>query len=489
MVDQSFFIAMEYLDGECLARVMGEGIKRGTPMPVPLAAVVVSQMCKGLHHAHSLTDGEGQLLGLVHRDVSPQNVMVLNDGGVKLLDFGIAKARERLSETTTTGMKGKYAYMSPEQCQGLPVNRRSDIFSCGVVLWETLTRRRLFKHQSKLMVLKMITEGRVPPPSKLNPEVPEVLDAVALKALCKLPAERFGTALEMSTAIEQGLMQSGIALGVSHVAEYMQRVFGEDQRFRRGWINSAASSQEMPQDIHTSEYFLDMIPDSTTVISFSRSAVGTSVGRPMSERQSPVWWILTAVFATLAAVAAVVLLLLTPEDRTESRLSIETTPPGATVIVDGERRAGSTPASVFDVAPGKHVVQLVLRGHVPWKRHVTIAPGETFRMEAVLLALAEAGPPPPVDAAVPDLAPAPDSRVVRPAYHRIRDQGLLNLATTPWAGIYHGRRFLGNTPLVRAKLPTGTIRLRAVNLAAGIDTAFKVTIVKDQLTRKAVKLK
>jgi len=504
LAEQTFFIAMEYLDGESLARVMGEGIKRGNPLSVPLAAMILSQICKGLHHAHSLRDAEGQLMGLVHRDVSPQNVMVLNDGGVKLLDFGIAKARERLSETTATGMKGKYAYMSPEQCQGLEIDHRSDLFSCGVVLWETLTRRRLFKHQSKLMVLKMITEGHVPPPSKINPEVPPELDAVATKALCKLPSSRFSSAMEMSGAIELGLIHAGLAVTVSQIAEYMEQVFGEDQRQRRSWIGSASTTPRFLEG-QTSEHFLDMIPDSTTVVSFSKSAVGTSAGHHVP-RQSPIWWIMSAVIATLAAVAATILILITPSETGGSRLRIESTPPGAMVVVDGKLRTGLTPGVVSELEPGPHDVDLVLKGHLPWKRRISLGDGETLRMEAALvpkerevssaplrsdsgeIASKDIPDARPV-AARPDLRQGrPDAATVVPVRRPRKPEGMLNLATAPWATIYLGRRRLGDTPLVRAKLPVGTIRLRAVNREAKIDATFTVTIAKDELTRKFVRL-
>jgi serine/threonine protein kinase len=548
MVEQTFFIAMEYLDGESLARVMGEGIKRKWPLPVPLAAAVVSQMCKGLHHAHALSDVEGRPLGIVHRDVSPQNVMILYDGSVKLLDFGVAKARERFSETTTTGMKGKYAYMSPEQCQGLPLDHRSDIFACGIVLWETITQRRLFKHPSKLMILKMITEGRVPPPSRYNPEIPPELDAVALKALCKLPSERFISGMEMSGALDDYLASSGQGSSAAQLSEYMEQVFGEDHRTRISWIGSASAKPQFIEGLHTSEYWLDLVPDSPdTVVSFSRSAVGTAPGRRLP-RQSPIWWILTAVIATLAAVAATILLLMTPLEPSAARLRLESNPSGAMVVIDGKLHEGKTPGVIDPIEPGTHEVEVVLKGHQPWRREITVAQGETLRVEATLhlvppedagqqaqalpdaraesppdarLALSAPDARPPVPATVPDAearaAVPPVAKVPQPKEPREpekpeepkelqkprpkpikdsftpaprpREVGLLNLATVPWATIYHGRKKLGDSPLVRAKLPAGQVTLRAVNKAAGINTTFTVTIAKGKLARRTVDLR
>jgi serine/threonine-protein kinase len=519
LVDQKFYIAMEYLPGESLARIMGEGIKRDRPLPTHVAAMIISQICKGLHHAHQLNDNEGQPLGIVHRDVSPQNVMVLYDGGVKLLDFGIAKARERLSETTTTGMKGKYAYMSPEQCQGDPVDRRSDIFATGTVLWEILARRRLFKHASKLMMLKMISEGHAPPPSKMNPDVPPEIDAICLKALRKLPSERYATALELSTAIDEYLVTAGIASSVVQIGEYMEEVFSADKDHRTAWISSAASStRDESETLQSAEHWLDLIPDADdTIISFSKSPVGTSVGRPLP-RQSPVWWIATAVVAILAAVAAITLLVLSPSHG-GSRLRVASTPPGAMIVIDGKLQEARTPGTITDLAAGALELEVVLEGHLPWRREVQLGEGETLRVEAALRrrpgqvvaarsrdAAAPPGrpdarvggkvgprrPPDAATAAAPASSPVSvDARTMPPMVIRksSRPQGYLNLATVPWATIYHRRRRLGNTPLVRARLPAGRVTLRAVNRGQGINTTFTVEIRAGRVTRQSRRLR
>ncbi len=505
LVDQKFYIAMEYLAGESLARVMGEGIRRGKPLPVHVAAMVLAQMCKGLHHAHHLQDNEGNSLNIVHRDVSPQNVMVLYDGGVKLLDFGIAKARERLSETTVTGLKGKYAYMSPEQCRGDPIDQRSDIFASGTVLWEILARRRLFKHASKLMTLKMITEGHVPPPSAANPDVPPELDAICQKALNKEVEGRYASAMEMSTAIDEYLVSAGVASSVVKVSDYMGDVFSEDQERRANWLKEATvASRDSLETLQSAEYWLDLVPEaSDTIISFSKSSARTPLESP---QQSPFWWVLTAVVAVLAAVAAITVLFLSPAS-SGSRLRVQSTPAGALITVDGKLRKEKTPGMVEDVSPGGHDLELVLKGYQPWRRRIDLAEGETLRVEANLKRPATTpvradAIPRPRDAQGPRAdggAPArPDAsvrhapiviRTKRPPVRPRRGHGFINLATVPWATIFHGRRRLGNTPLVRVKLPEGRVRLRAVNREAGINTTFVVEIVKGKVTRKGVQLK
>jgi eukaryotic-like serine/threonine-protein kinase len=520
-VDDNYFIAMEYLVGECLARVMGEGAKRQQPLPELLSAMVVSQMCKGLHHAHSLRDARGTPLCIVHRDVSPQNVVLLYDGSVKLLDFGIAKARQRLAETTTTGMKGKYAYMSPEQCSGSSVDHRSDLFACGVVLWECLTRRRLFKHQSKLMVLKMILEGHVAPPSRVNPQVPAALDEICLRALAKSADERYSTGEEMSAAIDGVLSEAHEFTGPSQLADYMVTVFGEDQRKRAEWANTAALAEPVGRQ-ETAEHWLEFLPSATNeIISFSRSpAVIPTGGKPLPQ-PSPVWWIATAVVATLAAVVAIVLLLFSSGGK-EAKLYVDSTPPGAMILVDGQPVPQRSPAQLGGLKAGSHRLHLSLSRHAPWTRQLTLHEGETLRVEAALRPEVESASPDAVVAhARPDAVVAharPDARLklpdVRgtppdstssaapPPDHRLltvktpakldlvrRELGTLNLATDPWATIYHGKRRLGDTPLVGVRLPVGRLHLTAVNPEEKIQTTFVVEIKRNKLTRHRLVLR
>jgi serine/threonine-protein kinase len=386
--------------------------------------------------------------------------------------------------------------MSPEQCRGDPADRRSDIFAAGTVFWESLARRRLFKHTSKLMMLKMITEGHVPPPSKMNPDVPPEVDEICLKALCKEPERRFATALEMSTALDEYLVTAGIASSVVQISEYMEEVFSSDKNRRTAWISSASSSTRAAMEtLQSAEYWLDLIPDADdTVISFSEAPVDTPVERPARRRQSPVWWIVTAVVAMLAAIAAIALLMLTPSP-SGSRLRVASTPPGAMIVINGKLQETRTPGTVTDLAAGAVELEVVLEGHLPWRREVQLDEGETLRVEAAL----RREPDTVVALRRPDAARAPASRPLAPpadgrslppmVIRKTRPHGFLNLATSPWATIYHGRRRLGNSPLVRARLPAGRVRLRAVNRAAGINTSFTVEIRQGKVTREARRLR
>jgi serine/threonine-protein kinase len=196
------FLVMEYVDSVAFSTLMKAAADLGQRLPPAAVVRVVVDTLSGLHAAHDALDMRGNRLELVHRDVSPQNVIVGVDGSSRLIDFGVAKARHRLTETKSGSLKGKYGYMSPEQVKAQSVDRRADLFSAGVVLWEALTGARLFRGETEFDTIRRISEAPIPPPSSLAPSVPAGLDAVALKALARDREQRFQTAAEFLEALE-----------------------------------------------------------------------------------------------------------------------------------------------------------------------------------------------------------------------------------------------------------------------------------------------
>src|ERR1051325_6029404 len=190
-VGDTYFLAMEYVDGMDLLRVLQEAAKARLRLPYGLSAYVVQQLAKGLDYAHRKTDEFGQPLGIVHRDISPQTVLLSWDGGVKIVDFGIARARDVHEEPGV--IKGKFAYMSPEQARGEPVDCRSDVFAAGIVLYELVCARPLFHGKGK-EALEMVKSGAIPRPRDFAPELPASLEATILKALAFHRTDRFPTA-------------------------------------------------------------------------------------------------------------------------------------------------------------------------------------------------------------------------------------------------------------------------------------------------------
>src|SRR6185436_2864619 len=201
----SYFIAMEYIHGEDLRRISKRGIELGRRMPPPLVCRVVAQACRGLDYAHRRTDSSGKPLRIVHRDVSPQNILVGFDGLVKVVDFGIAKAADKATVTASGVIKGKHAYMSPEQALGREIDHRTDVFALGIVMYETLTATRLFRRATDLQTLKAVSECKVEAPSRAFPGVPLPLDAIIMKALAKDLTVRYQHAEELAAALEAWL--------------------------------------------------------------------------------------------------------------------------------------------------------------------------------------------------------------------------------------------------------------------------------------------
>ena len=199
--EKDLFIVMDYVEGASLAALLGAAAERGEPIPPAISLSFVTGTLAGLHAAHEARDGTGARLGVIHRDVSPQNVIVGRDGSARVLDFGIAKAIGRSYETQQNEIRGKLGYMAPEQLKRGVVDRRVDVYAAGVVTWEALTGERLFRGSTERETLKKVLQGAVAPPSTRAPGIPPALDAVVLRALARDPDARFATAEEMRRAI------------------------------------------------------------------------------------------------------------------------------------------------------------------------------------------------------------------------------------------------------------------------------------------------
>jgi serine/threonine-protein kinase len=237
---ETYFLAMEYVRG----RSLSEANKRARELSVPIIPVLAAQICqevaRGLGYAHRLSE-EGRILSLVHRDVTPHNVLLSYDGAVKLTDFGIAKASTR---ATAAGMlKGKFAYMSPEQARGESIDPRTDIFALGIVLWELLTGGRLFDADSDLAVLRAVQERRVLPPSLLNPAVDPGLDEIVLRALQRDPTSRYGSAYELERGLASFVLKTSRSPEETDVGAWMRELFPIEAKRAEPSVSRPVSQQ------------------------------------------------------------------------------------------------------------------------------------------------------------------------------------------------------------------------------------------------------
>ncbi|MBK8170562.1 MAG: protein kinase [Sandaracinaceae bacterium] len=238
--DGTKFLVMEYVHGCSLSQLLGTLARDSRRLAPELAVHIAVRVAEGLHAAHETVDDEGNLLNIVHRDVSPQNVLISSRGHVKLIDFGIAKARGRAVQTTSTSLKGKISYMSPEQAYGRSLDRRSDVYALGVVLWEMLTVRRMFSGEDDFALLDMVRAPNVPPPSTYAPEVSPALDAAVMAALAPDVEKRVQSASDFRRMLAEA-MPSALTLDAADLSSLLYAVMGAELEAQRASIVGSAS--------------------------------------------------------------------------------------------------------------------------------------------------------------------------------------------------------------------------------------------------------
>ncbi len=426
-VGQTYFIAMEYVQGENLRQIARACRKQGKLVPLEHTVKIISQACEGLHHAHTKTDAAGNPLHIVHRDVSPQNILISFEGITKIVDFGIAKAATQYQETRAGVLKGKYSYMSPEQCSGQNIDARSDVFSLGIVLWELATGTRLYKRDSELQILKDITESPVPPPRQINSQLPAELEAIILKALEKQPAKRFQSALEMHLALEQFAKNRGLTSSTVHLAGFMRAMFAEKldslRKIEQAQVEGKRLESMLFDDLESSNLYY---PGSTTPSKGTPAATppsgatdgsqplvpkpttGVSRVQPQpAEQTAPKR---TGFIVALAVMGLLVLglggwilwKLLQPEPtpitgpdagvaEVTGRIQVKSNPAGVEVLLDGNR-VGVTPCEATGLSLGRvYSLQLKQDGYRAWGTQFKLESAEPRSFDAVLERIAKPG--------------------------------------------------------------------------------------------------
>ena len=228
--DNTYFIVMEFVDGADLKAVIEHQKKTGKPFPLEEACLICVRLCEGLSYAHELVDAKGQNLGIVHRDMSPPNVLITRHGEVKIVDFGLAKANSQLEQSEPGIIKGKFSYLSPEAALGHPVDARTDIFAIGIILWELLAGRRLFIGESDLETVRQVQAARVPSIRRLNPQVPPELDAMVAKALARDPNQRYQAARDLGRDLNSIMFHFGRAVSSFDIAAMVEPAWRDRER-------------------------------------------------------------------------------------------------------------------------------------------------------------------------------------------------------------------------------------------------------------------
>jgi serine/threonine protein kinase len=390
-VDGQYFTAMEYLPGEDLSKTLNRlSISRQT-MPFHIAAGIVSNLCAGLQFAHQLTDTAGRPLNLVHRDINPQNILLTYGGEVKIIDFGVAKTNTN-AQTMAGTIKGKVAYMSPEQILARGVDQRSDVFSAGVVLWEVLTGRPLFMRDSEAATLYAIMNDPIPLPSRYRPDVPRALDAIVERALARTPADRFESAEEMGMAIDSFMPQLP-KYDARVLAATVEELFGTTRANAKRAIaqtRSLASNISLVMKLRTG--VRTDLADSLSSIAEAEieaeaaAAVAAEIEAPVVERAPLRKLVVVLAALIVAGIGAGLYYVYTtssaraPESKqiVQATVEVTSTPPGAAVFVDGEPTGLKTPATLSAITASRLSIRLELQNHRSVTETIEVPTGATI---------------------------------------------------------------------------------------------------------------
>jgi serine/threonine-protein kinase len=434
-VGREYFLAMEYVDGFHLKQVEEAAGARGEPVPVGLALYIAHEVARGLDYAHRKTDANGQPLHVIHRDISPHNVLVGKAGEVKLVDFGIAKAAGQSQKTRTGGLVGKFAYISPEQAMGLPLDARSDQFSLGVVLHELLTGSPLFEGESDPAVLRKVQDAVVSAPSLKRPELPELLDLLVMKMLARDPAGRFDSLGEVARALGQ-LRYALAPAEAGDLAAFLARVAPSRQKVTSLDALLAAGPDRLPPPrAMTASLQPEQVDDLWTPTLPPPSPARWAV--PLALGCAVLGFVLRPVASSQAAVAAPVE---KAADKAQDRPPATPTP---TSVLSPDR-ADKPP----EKAPDKPVDK------APAPLHLRHAPGPD-----------KPDKPDKPREKVPETPPIP------------REGGFLSLRVNPWGEVFVDGERLGETSaLIKHPLPPGTHQVTVKNGPLGREQHLEVNI-------------
>lgn len=483
-IGQNYFIAMEYIRGKDLRGILKRCGEKNIKFPIPLAVFIAKEVASGLSYAHRQKDSTGKNLSIIHRDVSPQNILISYEGDVKVVDFGIAKAGSQ-SKTTTGMLKGKLSYMSPEQAWGKTIDHRSDIFALGIVLYEMLTGERLFKGESEINTLEKVRAAQIDPlPSSITADMPAELEAKLLKALAREVIERYQNASDLEADLGSILFELLRTDPALSLRQFMHSLFkAEIDAEHKSEIEEETISVQLEQetsaeDIKSAEAQKSKTPVKTRpselksfrvqepakknvykyVIAASAAVVAIVIAGfmfwPGTSSQPPT----AAPAATMQPVAAPQpgaeeqtnaiqmpapldgnkieqntsspqtakqqdKIQKSPVEENEGGLTINAMP-WADVYVDG-KAYGTTPKTIEDLKAGSHKVRLESPNFPPWETRVVISKGETAKVS-----------------------------------HKFGGFGKLVVNASPWGNVYVDGSLKGQTPLTIEKVPAGKHQIK-----------------------------
>ncbi|MEZ4240724.1 MAG: protein kinase [Myxococcota bacterium] len=406
---ENYFIAMECVDGKDVRNILRKLVRRREQLPERFAAYIAHEVCKGLHYAHTKTDIHGNPYGIVHRDISPSNVLVSYEGEVKVADFGIAKAETNAYQTRDGLLKGKFEYMSPEQAQGKEIDHRSDLFSLGIILHEMLTMKRLFKAESEIATLKKIRDGEIPAPSSIRSGVSPGIERICLRALTRDVDERYASAKEMGDDLRELLFPQTADTLRPELREFLHQVFAEERAEERNRLEAGSVVALQQRDKLSTMEWEGTSQSEVTMSQVTQTAVRVVVP-----------WVAAIGLGMLGLFAvALVVLFAVIATQWPTLLPVAVQPPGveasapasidvvvfpeATLLLDGEEVGKGSTVTLRDVAPGEHTLKLVAEGYEPVEVPVVVQGGGMAKVAQQLQPVSPTASPTPT----PTNRPAP----------------------------------------------------------------------------------
>ncbi|HNZ52948.1 MAG TPA: serine/threonine-protein kinase [bacterium] len=536
-IDDSYFIAMELVNGKDLKTIRKRLKRVELLMPVEQSAYIISQVCDGLDYAHRKTDDKMNSLNIVHRDISPQNMIVSYEGTVKLIDFGIAKAKSKSTKTQAGMLKGKFSYMSPEQVSGQPIDRRSDIFSLGVVFFEMLTGKRLFLGKNDVETLEKIRKADVPPPSVFNSNVPPELDRIVLKALSKDREERYQWASEFSEDLKKFSFTTGNSFSRQDMMNFMSEFFADELEEETAKLEEYQKIQK-PVDHHQPQHYNDYRQPSRT----EKTHHDTEMSMPKRSKKVPV---LIAVLLVLSFLAYFGFTMLETKKDTATILIDSSEKNTIVMLNEGTmyQKRCETPCKIEGILPGDHQIELTKSGFVPVKETVSLRQGEVFNKSIKMFKIGEqktmitvktdpegavlyvndvkakALSPTVVDdipvgldiviriekqgyfpyeeniGKVPAKVNKEISIILKPMKNapaiplqtnrkaeknkpsvNAKEQAFISINSRPWANVYINGKLVKATPIIKHSLPAGSYKIQFKNPKFNIDKTFPVDL-------------
>ncbi|MBI5493526.1 MAG: serine/threonine protein kinase [Deltaproteobacteria bacterium] len=473
----SYFMAMDYVAGAPLSQVIGSALRRGIRIPTDVALHIALLATAGLAHAHQKMDSSGRSMGIVHRDVSPQNIMVGYDGSVRLADFGIAKAANRLTHTTTGNIKGKMGYLAPEQVESLQTDQRADIYAMGVVLYELLAMRRMRIANSEVEALKLTMAGTYDALPTLVPSLPADLVAAVDRALARAVADRFQDATHMLSALDRVAQAQGWSVGAPRVAALMQQLFPDEiereHQLQRHYAGVVEELARHPDRVPAAASFSSATPPRALAAGPAEPtepALRSPAGGPAAGRMALLG--AAGAVALVGALAGWRMLAVEPAPVTGS-LRVDTQPPGARILVDGV--AAPSPSPVERVlAPGGAEVEARWPDGRSARTRAEVAAG---RSSTVMLVAPEQVPAPPAPAPAVSRVPDPPRPRPRPAEPSAAGEAWLTLQSNPWARVFIDGKDSGRfTPVADMSIPSGKHTITLVNDDENLRAAIPITL-------------